>query len=578
MSEISPSRGAAVRHILAAALVLTVLNAVKPLTIDDPSYYRHIQQTAHHPLDPYGGEMFFLEILGPAVHNVAPPVMIYWMALGARVTGDHPQLLKLWWLPFAILLLAATDALLRRFARGLERPGVWLVALSPALLPSLDLMLDVPALALSLAAIALFLRAADRGSLGLAVLAGALAGLAMQTKYTGLTVGAVLLTFGWLRGRFRMAVVGCMVAALMFVGWEAWVHSRYGVSQFLYFVGRRERGETGPASVLDLVRPLVRTLSPLAAPLIPLGLLGLGAKRWVVVASIALVVAAHLALALTPDAAMEAIARPLGGRLFNLYNVTLGLLGPALVIVSTAVIWRVTIRCSARAAPAAAAPRHSWWRHDPDARLLMAWLAIEVFAYLTISTFPAARRTLGVLVVLLLIVCRLASRARRLAGWRRRLVPAVVALSVGLGLFYFAVDLDDAWAERATVGRVERRVAALGGGRIWYLGTHFGGFQFYAPRAGLRTVLPDRSWLERGDWLVIPWNIEVRTRLALADSCVSRVEALPWARRLPLSTRDAFYRGTRPIRRPESDWHAAVLYRVIKSGRLVRTQPHAYRP
>src|SRR6185369_7902418 len=207
MSEIMPSRSAAVRHVLAAALALTVLNALKPPTIDDPSYLRHIQQTAHHPLDPYGGEMFFLEIPGPAVHNVAPPVFVYWMALGARITGDRPQFLKLWVLPFALLLLGATYDLLRRFARGLERAGLWLLALSPAILPSLNLMLDVPALALSLAAIASFLRAADRGSPRLALAAGAIAGLAIQTKYTGFTVGLVLLAIGWLRGRFRLALV-----------------------------------------------------------------------------------------------------------------------------------------------------------------------------------------------------------------------------------------------------------------------------------------------------------------------------------------------------------------------------------
>ena len=91
-------------------------------------------------------------------------------------------------------------------------------------------------------------------------------------------------------------------------------------------------------------------------------------------------------------------------------------------------------------------------------------------------------------------------------------------------------------------------------------------------------MIPNRSWLERGDWLVIPWNIQVRNRLTLADSCVVRVEAVPWGRRLSVSTRDAFYRGTRPIQRPEIDWRAADLYRVIESGRLVGVQEHPYRP
>ena len=444
MSERATGRGAAVRHVVAAALALTVLNAVKPLAIDDPSYYWHFEQAARHPLDPYGGEMFFLEILRPTVQNVAPPVLVYWMALGVRLIGDHPQVLKLWLLPFAILLLTASHALLRRFARGLEGPGVWLLGLSPAILPSFNFMLDIPALALSLASIALFLRAADRESLGLAIAAGIVAGLATQTKYTGLTVGLVLPFMGWIRGRFRLALVACVVAGALFVGWEMWVHARYGTSQFLFFLGRRERGETGPASVLDLVRPLPRMLGPLASPLIPLGLLGLGAGRRVVIASMVVVLAAHLGLAFLP----EDLGGAMGGHL-NLYNLTLGLLGPALIVVVGGVIWRLN--------------QSRRLRRDPEVRLLMAWLAIEAFAYFTISTFPAARRTFGLLVVLLLITCRLASRVLRRERWRRGLVPAIAALSVGLGLFYFAVDLDDASAERATVTRVERRVAAMGG-------------------------------------------------------------------------------------------------------------------
>jgi hypothetical protein len=295
-----------------------------------------------------------------------------------------------------------------------------------------------------------------------------------------------------------------------------------------------------------------------------------------VIGSILAVVAAHLVFALTPDPWIVAIARPTGDRLINLYNLTLGWLGPGLVLVGAAVLWRVVVRRRSLGSPPSARRPAPRWRRDFGARFLTGWLAIEGLAYLGISTFPAARRVLGVFVVLVLITCRLASRAGRLDPSRRRLVPWVAALGVSLGLLYFAVDLDDAWAERATAQRVKERVAAAGGGAIWYLATNWGGFQCYAPRAGLRPVMPDRSWLSRGDWLVIPWNIQVRNRLTLADSCVTPVAALPWGRLLPLSTRDAFYHGTRPIRRADPSWRSAVLYRVVGEGRLVGTQEHPH--
>jgi hypothetical protein len=553
MSDSRPG-ASIVLHVLATAVALTALNALKPLTADDPSYYWHAQQIARHPLDPYGGTMVFREIVGPSVHNVAPPVALYWMALGLRVTGDDPQRLKLWLLPFALLLTGACSGLLQRFARGLEAPGIWLIALSPAILPSLNLMLDVPALALSLTAVWVFLRAMDRDSWPLAIGAGAIVGLAIQTKYTGFTVGAVLLAAGFLRGRPAMAVAACAVAGLMFVGWEAWVLGRYGESQFLYFLGRRERGETGPRSVLDLIRPLVRMLGPLASPLIPLGLVGLGAaKRWILL-SMALVAGAHLALALVPEGAPE--------RVLSVYNLTLGWLGPALLVIVAAVAWRLVGR---------------EWR-ETDVRLLALWLAIELLAYLFLSTFPAARRTLGLFTVLVVLTCALASRACRLEHGRRALVRGAAALSVALGGFYFVIDLDDARAERATVERVHSLVAGGGSGRVRYLATNWGGFQFYAPRAGFLPVVPGRSTFAPGDWLVVPWNIQPKNRLTLEDSSLSRVEALSWGARLPLSTRDAFYLGTRPIRRPDPDWRAAIVYRAVRGGRLVGVQEHPYQP
>ena len=556
----------ALLHVLAAAIVLTVLNVPKPYTEDDPSYYRHVQQVAHHPLDPYGGEMYFRERFGPAVHNVAPPVPVYWLALGARASGDDPRLLKLWLLPFCVLLVATVFVLLRRFARGFERPGVWLLALSPPILPSLNLMFDVPALALSLAAIACFWWAATRGSLARALAAGLVAGLAIETKYTGFSILAVVVAIGWMRGRMRLALAACVVAVACFVGWEAWVHARYGESQFLFFLGRRERGETGPTDVA-LIRPLVRTLGPIGAALVPLGLLALGASPLWVIAAMVAVVGVQLTFALAP-AAVERLAGA------SFYNLTLGWLGPVLLAVAVAVIWRLSVRRRGGGAPA-----WSWrWRHDPETLFLETWLAIEIAAYVGISTFPAARRMLGVFVVLFLVIARLASRALRRAAWRRRLVPALVAAGAVLGLLYFAVDFDDAWSDRRAVDRVQSAVEAGGGGTTWFLATHWGGFQLYGPRAGLHPVVPGRSWLVRGDWLFIPWNISVKNRLTLVDSCVDQVTVLDWDRRLPVTTREAFYHGTRPLRRPESFWRGGTLYRVTCSGRLVGLQEHPYQP
>src|SRR5262249_28103413 len=132
-----------------------------------------------------------------------------------------PGLWKLGLLPWAVLLVWAVYSLWRRFCPGLEEPGAWLVVLSPALLPSFNLMLDVPALALGLAALEVFLRAADRCSHALAACAGLLAGLAVQTKYTALTMPAAMFLYWAVTSRWPRSAGGLRDAARRLLLWPA---------------------------------------------------------------------------------------------------------------------------------------------------------------------------------------------------------------------------------------------------------------------------------------------------------------------------------------------------------------------
>src|SRR5262249_9351280 len=145
-----------------------------------------------HPLDPYGFMVFWWDRPEPANQVLAPPLLPYWWAAGLRLFGPDPLSWKLWLFPFSILFVVSLNALFRRFARGLEGPLLWMTVLSAPFLPSLNLMLDIPALALSLTSVALFLRAVDRGCWGWAAAAGLLAGLAMQTKYTGFLAPSIM--------------------------------------------------------------------------------------------------------------------------------------------------------------------------------------------------------------------------------------------------------------------------------------------------------------------------------------------------------------------------------------------------
>ena len=146
----------------ALAVLVTLANAVKPVLIDDTAYLGFARHIAAHPLDPYGFQLFWYDVPEPAMEILCPPVLPYWLALGVRLFGEHVFALKLWLFPVAWVLTRSLAALLRRFASGTERLALPLIVLSPAVLPTVNLMLDVPAVALGLAALAVFARACDR--------------------------------------------------------------------------------------------------------------------------------------------------------------------------------------------------------------------------------------------------------------------------------------------------------------------------------------------------------------------------------------------------------------------------------
>src|SRR5262245_54966731 len=192
---------------VALAALATAVNAAKPVAVDDQSYVVLAEQVSRHPADRYGCTQFVYDRPQPANEVLAPLGLPYWLGLGVALFGNDPVRLKLWLFPVLLLLTLSLSALLRRFARGLEAPLLPMAVLSPTVLPGINLMLDVPAVALTVTAVALFLRATDRNSPSLAAAAGAVAALAMQTKYTGFVAVPVLVGGGFV---YRRPLLGLL--------------------------------------------------------------------------------------------------------------------------------------------------------------------------------------------------------------------------------------------------------------------------------------------------------------------------------------------------------------------------------
>jgi hypothetical protein len=565
------------------ALLYTLLNCPKPLTIDDAAYFYYAAQIAQHPFDPYGFEMFWWQWPEPANHVLAPPVLPYWWAVAIRLFGQHTFLWKLWLLPFSLLFVFSLYALARRFARGLEMPLVWMTVLSPTFLPSLNLMLDVPALALSLCALVVFLRACDRQSPWRAMLAGLIAGLAIETKYTGLLAPAAMCLYALLSRKFTLwltVTVGWTL--LLFVSWEALIAIKYeGESHFLYAASGQ--GLTPGERLKYFTVPLLVLVGGVAPAVGLLGLAALG-RGWRTISLVgAAVVVGYVLLACT-DTAIH-IPRPVYELILSppcpepvtvsLEQVVYILMGAMTCRVLGEVCWRLGRHAHGGGEPGR-------WRAHRDTWFLLAWLGLEEAGYFALTNFAAVRRVMGIVVVLTLIAGHLASRVCRSPGQ----VALVRGIAVGgalLGLAFWGVDFCDAWAEMHAVevaaGEVreqERESATrvrgehlatisvspgaglpatvpwaelyLSGRKptVWYVG-HWG-FQHYAERAGMVPVVPDQSQFLAGDWLVKPaWPSPGITQQVMVPPNADKADLLPVspeltaADRLPLRTIMCYY-------------------------------------
>jgi hypothetical protein len=542
--------------LLLIATVCTGLNALKPLHIDDAAYARYSAQAAKHPLDPYGFQILWYYEPEPANEVIAPPVLPYWWALSRALFGERPWMWKLALLPWCLLLAWALHGLLRRFAAGVEWPLTVMTLLGPTLLPSLNLMLDAPALALSLASIHLFLGACDRDSFGRAVLAGLAAGLAMETKYTGAVAPAVMLLAAATTRRWRLWPAAALAAAQLFTTWELLGAMLYGESHFLHSLRSIHGALAGKGALAVLFLSFLGGTAPF---LFILGLAALGARRRWQTAATAAVVAAF-AFAVLFEAHFWGEVRP-SPRLFGDIAAPKwdfpgsevpfeALAAGGMIVTALGVrrLWRAGATNDGRRATL----------------FLVLWLGLEMLAYFPLTPFPAARRILGALVVLTLLIGRTAARAgpaprMRKAAWLWAGCTAV------LGLAYFALDAREAYAEEWGAEQAAAWIARQGGGRAWYV-AHYG-FEYYADQEKMRPTYPGappEQSPKAGDWLAAPDDRVASQDIDLTDAALSEEARLMFGDAVPLRTVSCYYCGRTPLEHHEGPRITVRIFRVVE--------------
>jgi hypothetical protein len=527
--------------LLASAFCFTLLNALKPLTIDDAAYYQYALHMKEHPLDPYGFEAFWGQTPAPAHTILAPPVLPYWWSLILHVS-DTPFIWKLWLLPFAVLLTFSLYALLRRFAGDRELPLTLLLLFSPAFLPGFNLMLDVPALALELFALTLFFSAAEKKSLRCAVLSGLLLGIAIQTKYIAFLGIPVVLLHAALFRRWRHAIVVASLALMLFLGWEMFIAWTYGASHFLSQLSRVDGG------LLEKVRflwPLLLMSGGVLSPFILLHLALLRLRRSLLLSAASLLLLGYLLIAILEIGVVLGI-----GIYHGLLSVLLSFSAPHLIFgIFGATLLVLTVRSFFRR-------QQSFSQKD---FFLFCWLLLEVAGYFFMNPFPAVRRIMGISVVLLIILGRFLTQefSKEHASFSLR---PILLFTIFLGILFYGIDFQDANAAKKAVGQATTLIEEHSNETIWYTG-HWG-FQFYAERAGMRAVIPGKSLLKEGDWLVTPDARYEQQRISLSLPELMREAEIPIGDRIPLRTVMAYYSGDVPLEHHDGPRITVTVSRV----------------
>jgi len=530
-------------HAIAAGLLLTALNAIKPAHIDDHVFLAYGAEFAAHPLDPYAFR-YGSPYVTPANELLSPPVFLYWLGAGITLVGDRPVYLKLWLAPFALILAGAMAVLATRLAPTLRVPLLWLGLISPTIVPGFNFMLDVPVLALGLTALAVAVRSVELDSWLLALLAGLLAGLAIQTKYTGLVSCVTVLVYCVLRGRPVRGAAAVACAAALVVGWECLVARAQGESHFLVQL-RQRQGHPVPRAV-GLVLPLFSQIAGLAPAVALLGLKALGWTNRATLATGASVAAGFALLALVPS--QDALITGSNGKpVLTPSNIVYGLLA--------ALVWGTFARAGFELLRANRTP-------TPDRSLngfLLAWFVLELGGYFALSPFPAARRVVGPVLVMTFVVGRLA----HLRSVPPRAAAAITSFGAALALLFFSTDVLEARAGKTAAYEVahgKNRPAA--GGTFWHLS--WWGFSYYADRAGLTPLQLNERTPRPGDLLAVHDMPEFLVVLARhPDIVLEPVDSVVTGDEFPLRLAPGYYDGRTPMENQRAGRLRVRVFRVV---------------
>jgi 4-amino-4-deoxy-L-arabinose transferase-like glycosyltransferase len=468
--------------VLAVCLVPFINKAVH---WDDPLYVWSAEWIQKHPANFYG---FGVNLLGSTipmwVANWNPPLLSYFLAGVASLFGWHEFVLHLACMAVAFTATAGIYALAQMWCK---RPLLaTLVAIfTPAfLVSSTTLMCDVPMLAFWIWALVLWERAltGSAQSPWRFVVAGLLAGLAVLTKYSAVTLLPLLPILAVLRTRrIGWWWVGLAVPLLMVAGYEWLTAEMFGRGLFSLAVGHTQhsrlfptewepRGITGLAFAGGCLLPLL-----FFAPLV---------WRWQVLLAGGVVVLGVLMATIRFSSNLGLFMQTDGDTLLKHWEFLLQLVflcagGVHLLLLTGAEVWQ---------------------RRNINSIVLAIWISIGVFSAIVLNFAVNARSLLLVVpAAAIFLVRRLDAVRGNPAKDAWLLWPLIPAAVIALSLVW--ADYQQANSAR-TAARLSMTKYSIANHTTWFEG--HSGYQYYMEKFGAQPLDVERTLLQPGDIVIVP--------------------------------------------------------------------------
>ena len=530
------ARGASGQR-LGLCLIIFVATAPflgKAFHVDDPLYLAVARQILAKPWDPFGARILWERAEEPLFDaDFNPPLWSYVLAGVLSVTGEpevtvvpagtdehgtqHFRAVQPSRMPevathlaesfFVAAAIVALFLLSKRWVRW-PLTATALVALSPAMLPGQNVMLEGPVMAFWLWSVWCHQRGIERDDMRWIWGAGVLAALAVLTKYTsGLVILLLVLDSVRRRNWRSLWILVPPVAAIALWSLHNWL-----VYERLHVLVIFSRAQTGGREALGIrlyeswgrLLALFRALGTITALVLPVS--AIVARRFGVWAILFL---ASLSLGVgfmgKADMAARLVDRD-GRKVSKIFPENL----PSHLVIfgslGALVIGGLSLSCRTLQKNAVETDGSRDGRSD-DEFLLWLWvIAVLVFGVFA-TPFLAIRHLLPAVPPLVWLVLR---RLRETCEGTTRgialgMLTPTVALSTICGFLVAKADYDWAnWYRHLAIDVASRTVAAghTEGKTVWYTG-HWG-WAYYAERVGMKPYLPGHTQMGEGDFLLMP--------------------------------------------------------------------------